>query len=363
MSRLHSLACLALAALLLTGCASSRWIAATAPTPGNGERPQPPSELVQRLDTLARGFDGRVGIAVEDVQGGWVAAFDGTSPYPQQSVSKLCTAIAVLGDVDRGRRRLADPVLVRRRDMSVFHQPIQDHLTAAGYRTTIGELLTGAIAQSDNAADDILIRIAGGPRAVQRAVSRRRLDGVRCGPPEHVLQSRIAGLRWRPQYSFGQAFWTARDALDPALRAARLNAYLADPDDGASPLALVDLLARLQRGELLSRDSTTRLLDIMASTQTGPLRLPAGLGPGWSIAHKTGTGQDLGDLSTGNNDVGLLTAPDGRVYAVAVMIASTRQPVPERQRLTADVARAVVAAHDAAAGGSSPSEPVPRAAF
>jgi beta-lactamase class A len=88
----------------------------------------------------------------------------------------------------------------------------------------------------------------------------------------------------------------------------------------------------------------------MAATDTGPLRLKAGLGPGWSIAHKTGTGQDLGDESTGYNDVGLLTAPDGRTYAVAVMIAQTRRPVPERQALMADVARAVVATHDAAMG-------------
>jgi beta-lactamase class A len=64
------------------------------------------------------------------------------------------------------------------------------------------------------------------------------------------------------------------------------------------------------------------------------------------IAHKTGTGQDLGNLSTGYNDVGVLTAPDGRSYTVAVMIASTRAPVPVRQALMADVARAVVRYHD-----------------
>jgi beta-lactamase class A len=84
----------------------------------------------------------------------------------------------------------------------------------------------------------------------------------------------------------------------------------------------------------------------MEQTSTGPMRLPAGLPPGWTIAHKTGTGQDLFDQSTGYNDVGLITAPDGRTYAVAVMIASTHRPVPERMTLMASVAAAVVAAHD-----------------
>jgi beta-lactamase class A len=128
---------------------------------------------------------------------------------------------------------------------------------------------------------------------------------------------------------------------------------VADPDDGASPRAIVGGLARLQRGELLTPASTERFLQIMASTDTGPMRLKAGLPAGWSIAHKTGTGQDLNDESTGYNDVGLLTAPDGRAYAVAVMIASTKRPIPERQALMADVARAVAAEHDAEFGGAT----------
>jgi len=85
----------------------------------------------------------------------------------------------------------------------------------------------------------------------------------------------------------------------------------------------------------------------LQQTTTGPGRLKAGLGPGWSIAHKTGTGQDLGDESTGYNDVGLITAPDGRTYAVAVMIAATRRPIPDRQAFMAAVAAAVAAQHDA----------------
>src|SRR3546814_1627452 len=35
---------------------------------------------------------------------------------------------------------------------------------------------------------------------------------------------------------------------------------------------------------------------------------------GWRIAHKTGTGQDFGRRTAGFNDVGVLTAPDGRRY-------------------------------------------------
>jgi beta-lactamase class A len=326
------------AALALGACA-------TVPPPSSS-RPAPPAALVARLAELARSFDGRVGIAVEDVQDRWIAAYDGDTLFPQQSVSKLWVALAAFDAADRKSLDLSEPILVRREDMSVFNQPIQKVLGDTGYQTTLDDLLSWAISKSDNAADDILMRRVGGPEAVQRELSARGLVSIRSSPPEHLLESKIAGLVWKPEYSFGQTFWTARDQVDPAVRSALLKAYVADPDDGASPSAIVDGLSRLKRGELLSASSTLNFLQLLAATQTGPMRLKAGLGPGWSIAHKTGTGQDLGDLATGYNDVELLTAPDGRTYAVAVMIASTREPIPERQALMADVARAVVAQHD-----------------
>ncbi len=348
------------AVLLLAGCAPSPPVTpltpeqagSTASSDGQAaredpQRTRPPAALVARLRDLAQGFDGRVGMAVEDVQGGWTAGYDADAPYPQQSVSKLWVALAVFDAVDRGTMRLADPVRVQRADMSVFNQPIQKLMGDKDYTTTIDGLLGLAIAHSDNAANDILVRRVGGSARVQRVIDDRGLGAIRSGPEERLLQSKIAGLSWDPAYSFGLAFWTARDKVAPQVRSARLCAYLAHPDDGATPRALVAALSRLDRGDLLSAASTAHYLQILAATETGPARLKAGLKPGWSIAHKTGTGQVLSDLATGYNDVGLLTAPDGRVYAVAVMIASTRRSVPERQALMAAVAQAVVATHDA----------------
>ncbi len=342
--------------LLASGCVDGHDTLGEAPSVPLASRPAPPPALVARLQALARGFDGRVGIAIEDVSAGWTAAYDGDAVYPQQSVSKLWVALAVLDAIDRRRLRFDDPVLVRRQDMSVFNQPIQKALSEAGLETTIDGLLVYALARSDNAANDILLRLVGGPAEVARVLGERRLRGIRTGPEERVLQSRIAGVDWKPAYSFGQAFWTARDRVDPAVRQAKLSAYLADPEDGATPIALVEALTKLRQGRLLSPASTARFLQILASTETGPLRLKAGLSVGWIIAHKTGTGQDLGALSTGYNDIGLLTAPDGRTYAVAVMIASTRRPVPEREALIASVARTVVEQHDSGAG-LSPTPP------
>jgi beta-lactamase class A len=90
----------------------------------------------------------------------------------------------------------------------------------------------------------------------------------------------------------------------------------------------------------------------MAHTHTGPNRLKGGLQPGWTLSHKTGTGQEFGGYQAGYNDIGILTAPAGRSYAVAVMIKKTSTPLPVRMALMNNVVRSVITQHDMLGGGS-----------
>jgi beta-lactamase class A len=293
-------------------------------------QPQPPPGLVSQLERLAADWGEPVGLAVTDVEQGWIATATGDSPYPQQSVSKLWVAVAALDAVDRGELSLEQEILFEDADRSVFSQPIVKQLANGGYRTTVRGLMLRALAASDNAANDKLIRTVGGVEAVDEALRRLGLAGVGIGAEERDLQAQIAGLSWRPEYGYGRNFQQARAALPDWARDQAMDAYLAQPLDGASPAAIVRALAALKRGEVLSPDSTAVLLAMMAEATTGPNRLKGGLPLGWSIAHKTGTGQDLRGYSIGINDVGLLTAPDGRTYAVAVMMRRTFKPVPER---------------------------------
>lgn len=294
---------------------------------------------------LGTGFGGQVGIAVRDVHSGWVVEFNGETPMPQQSVSKLWVASTLLDQVDRGRISLSDTTLIRPEDLTLFHQPLRQLVGRDGYRTTLSSLLERAMTQSDNTANDTLLRTVGGPEAIRDFFARKQITGIRFGPGERLLQSGTAGLSWKQEYSIGNAFYTARANLPMNVRQAALDRYLADPVDGATAVGMVDALAKLKRGELLSSRSTDYLITTMRASRTGPLRLRGGVAPGWLFGHKTGTGQDLAGRSTGYNDVGLLTAPDGRTYAVAVLIGATRRPIIERMQLMQSVSRAVIAAH------------------
>jgi beta-lactamase class A len=310
---------------------------------------------VVALDALASGFTGKLGIAVTSIDDGWTAAANGDVKLPQQSVSKLWVAMTVLDQIDQGRMSLDQQVTLTEADFTLFHQPIAYLVAKDGsYRASVAELMRRAMQMSDNTCNDKLMRLAGGPKAVRDFIARRGLGPIRFGPGERDLQSLTAGLKWKPEYSRGNAFSVARSKLEPTVRLAAFESYVADPIDGAAPAAIAGALARLKKGELLSPSSTAWLLATMEAARTGKARVRGAVPAGWSYGHKTGTGQDLRGRTAGFNDVGILTAPDGKSYAVAVMIGDTGRPIRERQLLMQAVAAAIVGNHGTASRARAP---------
>ncbi|WP_443030179.1 serine hydrolase [Sphingomonas sp. ZT3P38] len=313
------------------------------PTP---RPPRAPEALNATIAALGRNFSGKVGIAVRSVDQGWAVTSNGEVRLPQQSVSKLWVAMTVLDYRDSGRLTLDDPITLTREDFTLFHQPIAALVKdGAGYQTTVGELLRRALTMSDNTCNDRLLRYVGGPAAVRDFIRRKGLGDIRFGPGEKLLQSGTAGLEWRPEFAYGNAFAVARARLPLATRVAAFERYVADPPDGAAPAAIAGALAKLKLGQVLSQRSTDYLIGTMEMSKTGRQRMHGAVPVGWSFGHKTGTGQDLGGRTAGYNDVGLLIAPDGRSYALAVMIGDTPRAIPERQRLMQAVVTAVVSNH------------------
>jgi beta-lactamase class A len=348
-----SRAALAVAAIGLSQIGASAASQYVPPAPAVGDRWVAPPQAVRapiylqsRISALGSQFAGRVGISVKSVNEGWNVGHKADELYPQQSVSKLWVAITALDAVDKGRVRLDERVNLTRSDLTLFHQPIAAKILGGGATMSLSELMFQAITRSDNTANDKLMRAVGGPAAVRAMIAEKRLGAIRFYDGERALQSKIAGLIWSQSYSLGGAFYKARDALPYSLRKSAFDRYVEDPYDGAAPSAIAGALTRLKRGELLSPASTARLLSVMGNTKTGANRLKGGLKPGWSLSHKTGTGQVLGAVQAGYNDIGVLTAPDGRSYAVAVMIKRTSTPLPTRMTLMNNVVRAVINQHE-----------------
>ncbi len=94
---------------------------------------------------------------------------------------------------------------------------------------------------------------------------------------------------------------------------------------------MVELLRRIDSGELLAPSSKSYLLGLMSRCQTGKNRMRALLPAGTPVEHKTGT---LSGLTT---DVGFITLPTGRRIAVAFFARYGS----DRPRTIAEAARAV----------------------
>jgi N-acyl-D-amino-acid deacylase len=315
--------------------------------------------LRAELERIARGVDGRVGACVAD-SGSMVCA-NGDQRYSLQSVMKLLVAIAAMDAADQGKWTRDDVIVVRKADLSLFVQPIAKLVTDAGYRTTVGDLARRAIVDSDSAAADILIARLGGTQAVQAVFDRHHLTGVRIDRDERHLQTEIGGIDWRPEFVDSARLDAALAAVPEAVKDAAYRRYQTDPRDTATAAGMTALLQALADGKLLSADSTRYLLDVMTQTVTFPDRLKAGVPDGWTLGHKTGSSGSWRGVTAATNDVGILTAPDGRRISVVVFIADSRGPSAGRASAMAAIARAAAkhhgAEHPAQSPGSSPAPP------
>jgi beta-lactamase class A len=256
---------------------------------------------------------------------------------------KLLAAAAVMDRVDQQGWSLAQPVVVHRKDLSLFVQPLAQLVTDNGYRTTVGDLVRRAVVDSDSAAADILIAKLGGPSAVQTFLARKSIAGVRVDRDEKQLQTEILGIEWTPEFVDPVLFDRAIQSIPEARRTAAWHRYQADPRDTATPRGMSSFLMALAEGRLLSSASTAYLLQAMADTATFPDRLKAGLAPGWTLGHKTGTSGTWKGVAAATNDVGILTAPDGRHVAIVVFIGDAREPAAKCAALMAQTTRIAIA--------------------
>ena len=274
------------------------------------------TEFEQYLARVADGNKGRIGVAAIDLSTGQEISVLGDQRFPMASTSKVAIAATFLAGVDQGRWSLSSefPVLipVRSARFSSASAPVREgnYLPAA----TLIELM---ISKSSNVSTDALLRVVGGPRAVNAFMRRSGIN-------DFQLSRNIATL--------------VRDdgEYDPAT--------IIDQRDSASPRAMARLLAGIYQGQLLSNRSRNVLINAMSKTTTGKRRIRSAVPDSSNLAHKTGT------LNRTASDIGIFQTPDGRSIAIAIYVtgqslssqheaANKREARRMRDARIADIAR------------------------
>jgi beta-lactamase class A len=291
------------------------------------------------LDALARSLaPANVAIAIKPVGGGAIVGVNLDRAMPMQSVFKAALGAVALARVDVGSLDLSRQTELAESDLAPPFSPIADAWPKRRGHS-VAELIEAAVGHSDNTAADILFGLIGGPQAVTSFLRDHGIEGMRIDRTERELQTDSVGLpAFRPDMRGETAWSAAMEAVPEPARRAAIERYLADPRDTATPRAAIDFLEKLSKGRLLSERSTSMLLRIMTESPTGRTRLRAGLPPGATIAHKTGTGRRVVGIASSINDIGIATLPDGRRMAIAVFVNGAKASDADIDALHARVA-------------------------
>jgi beta-lactamase class A len=272
--------------------------------------------LQKEIRTIAGDARGKVAVACSLPGSALNCDLEAHSRPPMQSVFKLPLAIYALHLVEAGKFTLDQPIrfLPSDRILPETYSPLQDKYPNGDVDIPLRELLKLASSVSDNTAADIVLRIAGGPGAVDSYIASLGVKGFHLEDGEHQLHRDATA-----QY---------RNWLEPA---------------GA-----VQLLRRLNDNSPLTPEHTQLLLSWLKDSPTGPHRIKAGLPTGTVLMHKTGTSGVRDGVAPATNDMGLIELPDGRRLALAVFVTDSKVDDTTRETVIARIAKAAYSAAVAA---------------
>jgi|SRR5882724_35750 len=299
---------------LTSACLSGRTTQTNSPTsksrgnPPSRTEQEPNQELQNQISQIASVAKGKVGVSAVVLETGESVSLNPHDHFPMQSVYKLPIGMAVIKQVDAGKIRLEQKVRVTKEDFGSRgqHSPIRDQ-NPNGVEMSVSDLLRYAISESDGTASDVLMRLAGGPGAIQAYLTELKITDMIVLNSEKELGQNSQG-----QYR-----------------------------NWAAPEAAVALLRALHERQGLSESSQALLLKFMTESTPGAKRLKGLLPAGTVVAHKTGTSGSRKGITSATNDIGIITLPNGRHLAIAVFVSDSPGDETTREGVIAKIAKAV----------------------
>lgn len=289
------------------------------------------SPALQQIQTVLDGyttFDGTIGIAARNGQSGEEILLNPDEIFPTASTFKTVLLWELYRQADQGRIDPAERITIEDRHRVPGSGVIQD--LDAGASLTIRDVATLMMVISDNAGTDIIFDLLG-KEAIQQAASDLGMSstsipmgtwGLLCGL--HNLDPNDPSLTYedlKGRLKSREANWDC-------------NALKETPDnDITTPRDMRQLHETIERGDGLSQSGREGVLDIMKRQKLSE-RIPAHLPTGVVCAHKTGS------LKGVRNDAGIVYAPDGTTYTLAILVKGASDGVAGT-RLVADVSKVI----------------------
>jgi beta-lactamase class A len=312
------------------------------------------SEIEKELPAIERRMGGEIGVYIKNLGDNYTLTYNTDEYWYLSSTIKIPVAIAILQKVEAGELSLNQRLTLKQTD---FVDGSGDLLWAEpGTTYTIRTLIDKMVKNSDSPATDMLIRLIGEDELNRQIQEQMVPDGF--NDITTILQVRYE--------VYSEIHPKARDLSNMDIVRINSSSTLAerwerlieamDIDEGELKAGSIDeafdrfyeqginkgdlnamglLLERLYRGELLNKEHTDFLIDVMKGITTGDRRLKAGLPRNVDFAHKTGT-----QIRRACNVGMIFPQNDGEPIVIAVC-ANDYAQLAHAERAFQDIARQV----------------------
>lgn len=230
--------------------------------------------MTDELGHLATAHRGRVAIFLRDLKTNKTWTYHPDDLFPSASLIKVPVMACVFTKIHEGKLALSQKLTLRRHNRVGGSGSIK--WRHDGSQLTVRDLLYHMINESDNTATAMLIE-ALGINYIQQQFPKM-------------------GLFYTEIYPEGMSLKAGRVAHENYTTAREMSM----------------LMEKIYRGEMVDRNSSQLMMDILKHKKATASRLAKGLPAGWQIAHKTGL------LRQACHDSAIILSPNGE-YAITVL--------------------------------------------
>lgn len=270
---------------------------------------QSKSSLKWRINEIVSSKNATVGVAIVGSDGKDSIAINGERRFPMQSVFKYHIGLVMMSEIDKGKFSLDQMVEVKKDQMLPgMWSPLREENPDGG-SFPISKLIEYSVSQSDNATCDALLRLLGGPSAIENYFLKNKIKNVSVKINEETMQG-----NWDRQFEN----WTTPKAANNVLKTFFEN-----------------------KKNLLSPKSHEFIWKIMKATSTGANRLKGQLPEGTVVAHKTGYSgaHKTTGVYAAVNDIGIVFLPNGKHFFIRVFVSESKETFETNEKIIADIAK------------------------
>src|SRR5260221_1943321 len=152
------------------------------------------TSLEASVNRIIHGSSGEVGVALVHIESGAGLSIHGDQRFPMASVYKLPIAIEALTQVAEGTLTMAQQVTLGPNDIRACCTLSRRH-PRGGVTLTLDNLLDLMMVESDNTACDAVLKLVGGPAAVERRLRARGFKAININRYDAQISLEMTGVR------------------------------------------------------------------------------------------------------------------------------------------------------------------------